>query len=79
MNIVSRIGLVALSCLLLHACSKTQESEHSSDVRVAVSVEHPRIQPMSEYFELNGVTQFQKKDIIRATNTGYIHDGFQTR
>ncbi|MEP7321777.1 MAG: HlyD family efflux transporter periplasmic adaptor subunit [Saprospiraceae bacterium] len=65
-------------CCLTWSCSffrSKQEISSGSEpdvIRSEVSIEHPQIQSLIEYLQLNGVTQFQKKDNIRTNNTGYI-------
>ncbi len=77
---MSRILLLCLLSLELcfsawwySGCSRHGDvTDRQSVLRPEVEVVTPQRHAMTEYFELNGVTQFQKKDIIRATNTGYI-------
>lgn len=55
------------------ACKKMEVSQkESTDIKTIVSIVHPSIQNMAEYIQLNGVTVFQRKEIIRSTNTGFI-------
>ena len=59
--------LSALGCH--HEEASTDEN---SSVKSEVAVVHPQQQTITEYLQFNGVTQFQKKNNIRSTNTGYI-------
>jgi Barrel-sandwich domain of CusB or HlyD membrane-fusion len=69
---------ICILCCLEWSCSYFKSKEETSSVsdpdmiRSEVSIEHPQIQSLVEYLQLNGVTQFQKKDNIRTNNTGYI-------
>lgn len=61
------LSLVAFGC---HHEEKS--ANETTAVRSEVSVVHPQQQTITEYLQFNGVTQFQKKNNIRSTNTGYI-------
>jgi biotin carboxyl carrier protein len=54
------------------SCNHNTVEEKSEAVKATVTITHPVMQNVSEYIELNGVTQFQIKDNIRAVTTGYI-------
>ena len=70
-----KINLTATVIILLAAFGCHHEEKTTDEnavVRSEVSVVHPQQQTITEYLQFNGVTQFQKKNNIRSTNTGYI-------
>ncbi len=55
--------------------SKADESEGEAErPRTAVTVTAPVTQGFTDFIQLNGNTQFQKKAVVRANITGYITD-----
>lgn len=62
----------AWSCSFFRSHEETSSRSDPDIIRSEVSIEHPQIQSLIEYLQLNGVTQFQKKDNIRTNNTGYV-------
>jgi len=81
MNHFKKIISITAICTLLfsfgcHHNKVKDEDEitprEATTTRSEVSVVHPQQQTITEYLQFNGVTQFQKKNNIRSTNTGYI-------
>ena len=50
----------------------TEEAVAAEPVRTVVTFTQPVTQGFTDYIQLNGNTQFQKKLVVRATITGYI-------
>jgi biotin carboxyl carrier protein len=70
-----KINLITALFILLFAfgCHREEKtSEETTAMRSEVTIVHPQQQTITEYLQFNGVTQFQKKNNIRSTNTGYI-------
>lgn len=68
---------VCVSCfatLLLLSCSNKKATDEASpeSVKTSVTFTQPVIQGFTDYIQLNGNTQFQKKLVVRANITGYI-------
>lgn len=68
---------VCVSCfatLLLLSCSNKKATDKASpeSVKTSVTFTQPVIQGFTDYIQLNGNTQFQKKLVVRANITGYI-------
>lgn len=68
---------VCVSCfatLLLLSCSNKKATDEASPepVKTSVTFTQPVIQGFTDYIQLNGNTQFQKKLVVRANITGYI-------
>jgi multidrug efflux pump subunit AcrA (membrane-fusion protein) len=65
-----------VSLLLLASCHPKQGAEPEEDAAIAaitpVTVDTIRIGPMSDYFELNAVSSFLKKNSVKASVSGYI-------
>ena len=69
------ILLIYASMLILFtACGSKKEVKEvkSTSVKTLVTVIQSGTQNFSEYLQLNGSTQFQKKMVVRANITGYI-------
>ncbi len=67
------ITFFLIMSLILQSCShKESNNTEQAQTKSQVTVIHPAIQNITEYIQLNGVTVFQKRDNIRANNTGYI-------
>jgi biotin carboxyl carrier protein len=63
---------VAVSVIFI-SCNKSEDvTETAPEVKVIVTVANPEYNSISEYMEFNAVTQFQRRDNLRATTTGYI-------
>ena len=60
--------------LLFTSCNskKTEDYTISKAVQTAVTYTQPSIRDFTDYIQLNGNTQFQKKLVLRASITGYI-------
>lgn len=66
-------SVMSISAGILSSCNKSDETAPTTtEVKVMVTVTKPEHNTISEYMQFNGVTKFQKKDNIRATQTGYI-------
>ncbi len=67
---------LAIATILFFAACKGSKSETVADsiekARTTVTATMPSTQGFSDYIELNGNTQFQKKLVVRANITGYI-------
>ncbi|MBS1516854.1 MAG: HlyD family efflux transporter periplasmic adaptor subunit [Bacteroidetes bacterium] len=65
--------LTLVSAAVNSSCSNSDDTAQTDpEVRVQVTLTRPERNTVSEYMQFNGVTQFQKKDNIRATQTGYV-------
>jgi HlyD family secretion protein len=69
--------IVFISCtvaLFLISCSskKSTEDEESQTIITSITTTQPTIQGFTDYIQVNGNTQFQKKLVLRSTITGYI-------
>lgn len=60
--------------LFLSSCSnkKVTEDAVAEPIKTSVTFTQPIIQGFTDYIQLNGNTQFQKKLVLRANITGYI-------
>ena len=60
--------------LLLSSCSnkETDEPAGPEQVKTVVTITQPITRGFTDFIQLNGNTQFQKKLVVRATITGYI-------
>ncbi len=60
--------------LLLLSCSNKKADEEAlpEPVKTSITIIQPVMQGFTDYVQLNGNTQFQKKLVIRANITGYI-------
>jgi Barrel-sandwich domain of CusB or HlyD membrane-fusion len=66
-------AFLSIIFLFLSSCKKTdEETETAGEVKALVTLTTPEYNSLSEYMEFNAVTQFQRKDNLRATATGYI-------
>lgn len=68
------IFLQSMILLSLLSCSdkKITEEETAAPVKTSVTFTQPTTEGFTDYIQLNGNTQFQKKLVIRANITGYI-------
>jgi biotin carboxyl carrier protein len=68
--------LLAILGLFLASCSRTvkKENEDESESVTPVTITHISFEAMTDYFELNANSIFQKKNIIRSTTTGIIQN-----
>lgn len=69
--------LVFISCftvLFFSSCSNKKATEEAvaDPARTSITLTTPVTQGFTDYIQLNGNTQFQKKLVVRATITGYI-------
>jgi hypothetical protein len=75
-DFVNAPGLIIFIFILLisfSACKKTEEeTENTPKVKAIVTITNPEHNSLSEYMKFNGVTQFQRRDNIRAIITGYM-------
>jgi hypothetical protein len=72
-----KICVVCLSWFLalffLSCSNKKADDEKALDVtRTSITIVQPKMQGFTDYIQLNGNTQFQKKLVVRANITGYI-------
>ncbi len=69
-----RLICYCVAFVMLASCSrKTATEEETADViKTTVTFTQPTTQGFTDYVQLNGNTQFQKKMVIRAVITGYI-------
>ena len=59
--------------LVLISCSNKKTEETAADqVKTTITITQPTVQGFTDYIQLNGNTQFQKKLTVRANITGYI-------
>ncbi len=59
--------------LILISCSNKKTEETAADqVKTTITITQPTAQGFTDYIQLNGNTQFQKKLTVRANITGYI-------
>jgi biotin carboxyl carrier protein len=70
----TRYVIYALCCSgLLSSCTnKNEANEDAEPVVSSVSVTSPVMHNFTDFIQLNGNTQFQKKLVVRANITGYI-------
>jgi len=63
-----------LFALFIVSCNSPlkEESDETVSVKTAVTVTTPVIKTLTHYIELNAVTQYQRKETIRAITTGYM-------
>ncbi len=68
------ISVTLIFMLSVCSCKKPaiDETNNDTEIKSLVTLTHPERNTISEYMQFNGVTQFQRKDNIRATATGYI-------
>ena len=66
--------LFPLMLVLFTACGNKKDGDktETTTVKTAVSIIQSSTQNFSDYLQLNGSTQFQKKMVVRANITGYI-------
>src|SRR5215510_11983317 len=71
---MNRIALITIVFTALFASchSSNDNSDESPRSRTSVTVVHPIVQTLTHYLDLNGITQYQRKETIRATATGYL-------
>jgi multidrug efflux pump subunit AcrA (membrane-fusion protein) len=72
-----RIHIIIVGCwgiTALASCTDKAPAEEAvgTTVKTNISFTQPVIQGFTDYLQLNGNTQFQKKLVLRATTTGYI-------
>ncbi len=75
MTVSKNIFITSCCTLLFFSCinKKTTEEEATTEkAKTTVTIAQPIMQGFTDYIQLNGNTQFQKKLTIRATITGYI-------
>ena len=60
--------------LLFTSCNSKNKDEYkiSNTVQTAVTYTQPTVRDFTDYIQLNGNTQFQRKLVLRASITGYI-------
>jgi multidrug efflux pump subunit AcrA (membrane-fusion protein) len=75
-NFITICTIIIFSIILLGCGSDGNESSES-DVRIPVSVVHPRMQTMTEYLTLNATTIFMHKATVRSTFQGYVEEAFK--
>ncbi len=67
------IVFILISFGLICSCKDSGTiKEDPATVKTLVTLTSPEYSSLSEYLQFNAVTQFQRKDNIRATATGYI-------
>lgn len=78
MNFKYYITLIYCAVIIMFtSCSgknATEEEVAPEPTKTSVTVTQPSTQGFTDYIQLNGNTQFQKKLVIRAVITGYITD-----
>ena len=74
MKVEKYLGLFfCFSMLIISSCSnKTADESVPDPVRTSVTITEPIAQGFTDFIQLNGNTQFQKKLTVRANITGYI-------
>ncbi len=75
MNSNRTLFFILYLCMIVFvSCSNVQTTEEDNAVTVKTTVTYtlPTKQGFTDYIQLNGNTQFQKKLVIRSTITGYI-------
>jgi biotin carboxyl carrier protein len=63
---------VTAYCFFPGCKSSNTETDESPAIKTRVTYVNPAYRNISEYIQCNGITQYQKKDNIRATVTGYV-------
>jgi biotin carboxyl carrier protein len=66
--------LYCIAMVMLVSCKQktTTEEETTETVKTSITFTQPTTQGFTDYVQLNGNTQFQRKMVIRAVITGYI-------
>jgi multidrug efflux pump subunit AcrA (membrane-fusion protein) len=70
--------LLAFFALLASCARKQQDAAEMASIGTPVEVVHPRIQNFTEYIDLNANTIFMKKEVVRATFAGFIHNIYKS-
>jgi len=68
--------LITVLGLMLASCGRTVKKENDDETEsvTPVTITHISFEAMTDYFELNANSIFQKKNIIRSTTTGIVQN-----
>jgi len=67
--------IIALACFLFSSCgNKSKDADETHANLPEVECVNPQVKTISEYVDLNGVSVFLQKEIVRSTVNGYITD-----
>jgi multidrug efflux pump subunit AcrA (membrane-fusion protein) len=75
-NVKVIYSVIAIS-ITLFGCGSDRNKSSEKDIKIPVSIVHPRMQTVTEYLTLNATTIFMHKATVRSTFQGYIEEAFK--